>query len=479
MKGRSRRSDGLPACDLRLAFGVSVGLCIGLLLTSLPLSWRSRKLLNPNDGESTSTGFVSRHVQLCHDSAEDQEPGALMFDLVEPSAIKSTQAGREKLTASFRTHAPALNQFEKNLQSKILSNVCIRDTPSGTPELILIGNKDDLSRLNQTASYMDIFLPDQARPIVQANVRMAYTLSASDQVPDTFTWVPGFSLHMVPMSNINHNLYDRVLPALAYAMCLRRSVVDDAMRQDMKIVLKVNRRFKSYPKTVWCQWLPVLSSLSLSSVQLVPEGNSPVCFEQLLLSWRSEMRSITSIPSLPDAVAYDAMWLYRASLQKMFLSPRSVPDVRQVNVLIYARSDASRKILLNGKSVLLHLRRHYQRFNITLLDESHIHLPSVASFSTQVQDYSLADVIICPHGAWSAHAPIMKFGGVLMELCSPLTWFWPPLRNLTHGLMVPVRNCSTSGMTRIGGDTYYTNLTVDIPSLLTAFGGVVVRKGWM
>jgi hypothetical protein len=115
MKGRSRRSDGLPACDLRLALRVSVGLCIGLLLTSLPLSWRSRKLLNPNDGQSTSTGFVSHYVQMCHDSAEDQKPIALMFGLVEPSAIRSTQAGREKLTASFRARAPALNQFEKKI----------------------------------------------------------------------------------------------------------------------------------------------------------------------------------------------------------------------------------------------------------------------------------------------------------------------------------------------------------------------------
>jgi hypothetical protein len=137
---------------------------------------------------------------------------------------------------------------------------------------------------------MDIFLPNQARPVIQANVRMTYTLSASDQVPGTFTWVPGFSLHMVPMSNFNHNLYGWVFPALAYAMSLRRSVVDDVMRQEMKIVLRVNRRFKIYPKTsvvsvVTCSklFVPKFCHTSAGSRECCP----PASTGSLRAYWRS------------------------------------------------------------------------------------------------------------------------------------------------------------------------------------------------
>jgi Glycosyltransferase 61 len=403
----------------------------------------------------------------------------------DSTALVTTREKLESLQAQIlRTYAPRQKEFEQQLESKILANVCISGAHAGYPRILLIGDKEHISQLSRSLPFVDIDVTNPTSPgEVVLRKPMAYSAEVIERAPKTFTWVPGFSLHVMPMSNINHNLYDRVLPALTYAMCSKRhDAIYAGVRTDIRMFIQDSHIYKSYPRSAWCQWLPVMKTLEQHSVLALPESNAPVCFEKLLLSWRSEMRMITSLRSLPPIIALEAITLYRDSIRSMFLpSKQNTKTQKRVKVLIYARSDAKRKLLLNGEALAKYLRETYPHFNVIFLDKKRRHLPSVAPFSVQVQDYASADVIISPHGAWSAHAPTMKRGAVLIELCSDTSWFWRPVQRLVDGIEAPIRNCTTAGGEAVADlklPKFYKNATVDMLMFQNIFKGIVELKDW-
>jgi Glycosyltransferase 61 len=457
---------------------VSVLAFAGIFSVWLPSSWRSWlwpghvKLCSP------SLNGMSSFVVMCQlASSSNITYGATTINDSRNGAVLSSRAEVSSHSRLLRTRAAALRKFEINLQAKVLTDVCMDISRFHKPVLVMVGSVEHLVELNRSVDFVNFgFQNGPQNATITLLKPMAYEVVATEHAPDHFTWVPGTSLHVIPTKNINHNLYDRVLPALSYALSSRTHSVDRSEISRVRPFIVASKRFRQYPRSTWCQWGPVFRLLSHSVVALF-ESEIPVCFERVVLSWRSEMRAITSLKSLPETVALDAMSYYRETMSNAFTRELQ-PVSGRVNILVYSRSDAARKILVNAKKLVQRLRDRYARFNITHLDEIPDHLPSVAPFSVQVQDFAMADMIVSPHGAWTAHAAVMKRGGVLMELCEPYTWFWPALRDMIQGTLVPVRNCTRAGPANVGTMVYFVNLTVDLTAFEEAFEGVVKDKGW-
>eukprot|EP00301_Raphidiophrys_heterophryoidea_P003516 c11585_g2_i1.p1 GENE.c11585_g2_i1~~c11585_g2_i1.p1 ORF type:complete len:510 (-),score=138.92 c11585_g2_i1:243-1673(-) len=371
--------------------------------------------------------------------------------------------------------------WEEQLETSVWEHICLKhvkgegwDQRAGTPLVIVrestknINNDVNNSMHNNSkpSKIEHKFLP----PYIALG-----EVEYINEMPDKFLWIPGTSLHVVAHKNPNHNFFDHIVPAMAFARQLNQikgetnftkpktstsasaSSTTPTTATPVRMVF-INPKSKRLDNSVSvCQWVPLFVALSpADSVVAVENSEFPICFDRLVLSWNSQFRGMSPTKTnrgwsttnkINKMIANGVRDYVQISEALYFLPPPPPPFPRPNHffppsqpqqqhpstpqILIYARSDAYRKILQNAHTIANFIQTKYPSFfTILHLDKHRDLLPDKAPHATQAQLWRNSHIVITPHGAFSAYAAFLPQNARLIEVCTSVSWFPHHLQKL-------------------------------------------------